>query len=75
MTHDNFTTLLVAFIGLMPWAMGLWLDHKRRMEKAERERQHKPRHHIEPKTKAGDAHHPDEHGKSRIGRGTGDGGD
>lgn len=73
MSHDNFTTLLVAFINAMPWIVGLWLARKRRLEKAERERLHKPHRHIERPTKTDGAHHDDEHGKSRTGRGARDG--
>lgn len=75
MTHDNFTTLLVALINALPWAVGLWLARKRRLEKAERERKHKSHRHIDRPTKTSSENLVDKHGKGRSGNSARDGND
>ncbi len=75
MSHDNITSLMVALIGALPWAVGLWLARKRRLEKAARERKHKPRRHVALTSKAGSENLDDEYIQSRSGHSSGDGND
>jgi len=75
MTHDNFTTLLVALINASPWAVGLWLARKRRLEKAERERNHKSHRHSQRKVQTSVENNANERGKGISGTSSGDGND
>ncbi len=73
MTHDNFTTLLVALVGLIPWGMGLYLDRKRRKEAQERKRRGERIHH---RTELGKVvSHNKEHPEGKSRSATGDGRD
>lgn len=65
MTHDNFTTILVAFINAMPWIVGLWLARKRRLEKRARERYYKSHSNPQHSIKTDGTHRANEHGKGR----------
>jgi len=71
MSHDNFTTLLVALINAIPWAVGLWLAHKRRLEKKARERINHSRRHHESPAKTEGQNRVDKHGENRAGNGSG----
>jgi len=62
---DKLFRLLLAVIGLVPWAVGLRMDIKRRKEKKKRERKHNTNLHSQGTAKAKAANAGGQHSEDR----------
>lgn len=69
---DKLFRLLLAVIGLVPWAVGLHMDVKRRKEKKKRERRHNTNLHSQRATKGKAANASGQHSEDRHRDSSGD---